>query len=427
MFLAITGATGYIGTHLTSSALKHGHVVLVASRQKILLSSVTWRPFDLSSPSTLVLPVGIGAIIHLAANTKHANCVEEDCEVAVAQELVNSAQKIGAKFIYVSSQTAQPDAPSAYGRTKWRIEQEVIVAKGWVVRPGQVYGGQLLGLYGMLVNIINSFLLLPAFLPAPKVQPIHVDDLAEGLLRIVERCDVPPGVYSLAATEGISFSKFLDEIAKTRLRRWRGFFPVPVVAIKVLAHFLGEALRVRLALERLDSLFALPIMETAADLNQLGLVLRPLRSGMHPSGNDRRRCLLREGRALLTYVLKEPPSSAVLRRYLRAIELMRGGKALGLPQLFLAYPIYISLIDDSAWVDKTIMDEFSWRMDTATLLAEATPSGAYRFLGLGREHWLLVSFFSVTASVGSEVFWRVLRIILAPIIRLAIGRAKAFP
>lgn len=426
MFLAITGASGYIGTHLTSSALKHGYDVLVASRQKILIPSVTWRPFDLSSPSPLVLPAGIDAIIHLAANTKHANCVEEDCEVVVAQELVKSAQKIGAKFIFVSSQTARPDAPSAYGRTKWRIEQEVIAAGGWVVRPGQVYGGQLLGLYGMLVNIVQRLPLLPAFLPAPKVQPIHVNDLVEGLLRIAERRDVSPGVYSLAAAECISFSKFLNEIAGARLHRCRIFVPVPVIVIDILAKLMGESLRVRFGLERLRSLFVLPVMETAADLNQLGLVLRPLRSGMHPSGNDRRRYLLREGRALLTYVLKEPPSNAVLRRYLRAIELLRGGKALGLPQLFLAYPISLSLIDDSAWVNKTMTAEFSWRLDTATLLAEATPSGAYRFLGLGREHGLLVSLFSVTAAVGSEVFWRVARVILAPLIRLALGRAKAF-
>ena len=426
MKLLVTGATGYIGTHLMRLAQCRGHDVLALSRMKPSNATFSWIRFELSSASAVELPVGTEAVVHLAANTKHANYGEEDCEVAVAQELVKSAQKIGAKFIFVSSQTARPDAPSAYGRTKWRIEQEVIAAGGWVVRPGQVYGGQLLGLYGMLANIVQRLPLLPAFLPVPKVQPIHVNDLAEGLLRIAERRDVFPGVYSLAATECISFSKFLNEIAVARLRRFRIFVPVPVVVINVLAKLLRASLRARFGLERLRSLFVLPTMETAADLNQLGLVLRPLRSGMHPSGNDCRRCLLREGRALLTYVLKAPPSNAELRRYLHAIELLRGGNSLGLPQLFLAYPILLSLIDDSAWVNKTMMAEFSWRLDTATLLAEATPSGAYRFLGLGHEYGLLASLFSVTAAVGGEVFWRVVRVILAPLIRLALGRAKAF-
>lgn len=276
----------------------------------------------------------------------------------------------------------------------------------------------------MLVRTVQRLPMLPAFVSAPKVQPIHVRDLAEGLLRIAERGDVPPGVYCLAAPEPVFFSKFLDGIAKSRLRCWRGFVPVPVVVINALATVLGEASRTRLGLERLRSFFDLPVMETASNLKRLGLTLRPLHSGMHPSGNDRRRCLLREGRALLIYVLKEPPGSSVLRRYIHAIEQLRGGQALSLPQLFLGCPILLSLLDESTWVSKTAGAEFSWRLDAATVLAEATPSGAYRFLGLGRENGLLSSLLSVANAVVCEVFWRVLRVVFFPLVRLALGRAK---
>lgn len=425
MKIVVTGATGYVGTRLVNICGARGHQIVAMSRRQLTNHASLWLPFDLSVGDAIALPTGTDAVVHLAANTSMAKCVNEKQEILAAKALLSASQEVSAKFIFVSSQTARPDAPTAYGRTKWRIEQEVLSAGGWVVRPGQVYGGELRGLFGMLVKTVQQLPMLPAFLPAPKVQPIHVDDLAEGLLRIAERGDVPPGVYCLAAPDPVSFSKFLDVIAKSRLRCWRGFVPVPVAVINALAFVLGEALRTRLGLERLRSLFDLPVMETASDLKQLGLTLRPLRSGMHPSGNDRRRCLLREGRALLTYVLKEPPDSAVLRRYICAIEQLRGGQALGLPRAFLDYPIFLSLLDESVWANKTATaEEFLWRLDTATMLAEATPTGAYRFLGLGREHGVLSSLLSMTSAVVCEVFWRMLRALFFPFLRLILGRVK---
>lgn len=424
MRMLVTGATGYIGTHLAFLAASRGHDVVIASRQQPASIIASWLHFDLASDETVVLPADTAVVVHLAANTTPTNLLDDECEVAAAQRLIKSTQEVGAKFIFVSSQTACIDAPTAYGRIKWRIEQEVLAVGGWIVRPGQVYGGELRGLFGMLAKAVQKLPLLPAFVPAPKVQPIHVDDLAEGLLRIAERDDVPRGVYCLAAPEPISFSKFLDEIAKSRLRCRRGFVPVPVVVINALAIVMGESMRTRLGVERLRSLFDLPVMETASDLRQLRLTLRPLRSGMHPSGNDRRRGLLREGRALLAYVLKEPPGSAALRRYIRAIERLRDGHALGMPKLFLSYPLFLSLLDKSAWTDEMVGAEFSWRLDAATMLAEATPSGAYRFLGLGHEYGRLRSLLFVGSAIVCEVFWRVLRTLFLPLTRFALGRAR---
>lgn len=424
MKIVVTGATGYIGTRLSFLALKRGHEVIIASRNRPSFKS-SWLFFDFSSSGNLIaLPAGTEAVVHLAANTTHSNCLEDECEVDTAKKLIKSAQEVGARFIFISSQTARADAPTAYGRIKWRIEQEVLSAGGWVVRPGQVYGGELRSLFGMLVKTVHKLLVIPAFLLAPKIQPIHVDDLSQGLLNIVERPALPTGIFCLGAPAPISFSTFLDVIAKSRLRCWRGFVPVPVVVIKVFSFVLGESLRNRLGLERLRSLFDLPVMATSTDLNRLGLVLRPLQSGLHPSGNDRRRALLREGRALLTYVLKEPPGSAVLRRYLRAVDQLRGGHILGLPNFFLNYPIFMSLLDESAWINKTMATEFSWRLDAATVLAEATPSGASRFLGIGQKHGMLSSLLTMTNGVACEIFWRILRALFFPLIRLSLGRAK---
>jgi nucleoside-diphosphate-sugar epimerase len=422
MKILVTGANGYVGTRLITIGDKQGHVFVVASRRPPIRQADRWIPFDIYTANLIELPTGTNAIVHLAANTLLANSADNESEINAAINLIKAAKEVGAKFIFVSSQTARIDAPTAYGRIKWLIEQEVLSAGGWVVRPGQVYGGELRGLFGTLVNIVRRLPILPAFMPGAKVQPIHVDDLADGLLRIAERSDVPPGIYSLAASAPVSFSIFLDAIAKSRLHCRRGFLPVPVLVINALAFILGEKLRTRLGLERLQSLFNLPIMETQSDLNQLGLELRPLRSGMHSSGNDRRRRLQREGQAMLSYILKKRPGSAVLRRYIGAIEQLRGGQALALPTLFLDYPVFLSLLDASSWTSKSAGTEYLWRLDAATVLAEATPAGAYRFLGRG--HGVLHSLLSMAHAVLCEVCWRISRMLFSPVVRLALSREK---
>jgi NADH dehydrogenase len=425
MKMMVTGATGYIGTQLTSLARKRGHVVVMASRQQPASSSMeSWLHFDLIADEAVALPADTGVVVHLAANTLPTNVLDEKLEVASSQRLIKSAQNAGAKFIFVSSQTARADAPTAYGRIKWCIEQEVLAAGGWVARPGQVYGGELSGLYGTLVKVVRNLPLLPAFMPAPQVQPIHVDDLAEGLLRIAERSDIKSGLYCLATSVPISFSMFLGAIAKSRLRCRRVFVPVPVVAINLFFSLIGTAWRTRLGLDRLRSLFDLPAMATASDLSQLGLALRPLSAGLHPSGDDRRRRLLREGQALLVYILKEQPGSAVLRRYVRALESLRGGREFGLPGIFLSYPILLSLLSKASWSDAAVGEEFIWRLDAATMLAEASPAGANRFLGLGRRQGLPSSMLSIMIALVGEAFWRLTRVFLSPMLRLCIVRVK---
>lgn len=424
MRIVITGATGYIGNRLTSLAIERGLDVVMASRQHMARSRTSWLHFDLASSEVINLPAGTDVVVHLAANTTVGNALDEYGEVVAAQRLIKATEKAGAEFLFVSSQTARVDAPTAYGRIKWRIEQDVLAVGGCVVRPGLVYGGELRGLYGTLVKLVQKMPLLPAFLPAPKVQPIHVDDLAEGLLRVAERSDLKSGVYYLASPVPISFTGFLAEIAKTRLRCRRVFVPVPVVFINLVVALLGEAWRTRFGLDRLRSLFDLPVMTTRADLGQLGLSPRSLMAGLHPAGDDRRRRLLREGKALLAYVLKEQPSNSLLRIYVRAVEGSRGGRAFGFPGIFLSYPTLLSLLDKGSWPEATVGREFVWRMDAATMLAETTLTGAGRFLGSGQRQEPLTSILLITNALAGEAFWRLVRVFVSPMLRYSLAGTK---
>src|SRR5659263_7433 len=201
MKIVVTGATGYIGDRFIKQAHSSGYDIVALCRRYPELHGCDWIPYDLASNQAPVLPMDTDVVLHLATSKSPNGQQNSAQDILAAALLITSTQNAGAKLVFVSSQTARPDAPTAYGRTKWRIEQLVLAAGGCVVRPGQVYGGKPRGLFGELLNTVRHLPILPAFLPAPKVQPIHVDDLSLGLLRIAERVDVCRGVVCLGSIE----------------------------------------------------------------------------------------------------------------------------------------------------------------------------------------------------------------------------------
>ena len=137
----------------------------------------------------------------------------------------------------------------------------------------------------------------------------------------------------------------MSAIARVRTRRRRLLVPVPVVFIGPISRIIGRRLRSLLGYPQLKSLLDLPLVNTDSDLKLLNLTLRPLVSGLHLSGEDRRRRLIMEGVALLGYVLKERPDSDLLRRYVRAVEKLRVGSPLVLPAWVVKWPVLIGLFD----------------------------------------------------------------------------------
>jgi len=425
MKLVLTGASGYIGQRFSSFAIGRGHVVVAATRDQPQGRLFSWMHFDLLDGAPVELPPNTDVVIHLAVNARASTDEEGGQEISAADRLIEAAGRVGARMVFVSSQTARLDAPTVYGRTKWRIEQKVLASGGCVIRPGQVYGGVERGLFGVLSGTVRKLPLLPDFLPAPMIQPIHVDDLVAGLMRVAEQVSDPPGVLCLAATEPISFVRFLAAIAKWRLRCKRFFFPVPVVMARMFTRLAGERRSRFWGLSRLDSLFDLPLMETAVDLGRLGITLRSLEDGMHCSGDGRRRRLLQEGKALLRYLLKESPSHTLLRRYVRAIEHLRGGTSLRMASLFVRLPVLLALLDGKASRTRAWGKEFNWRLDAASALAEATPQGARRFLGIGQGSWLLTSLMRMSLALVGELFWRLAGILCHPLLLRWLQRERS--
>ena len=413
MRIAVTGSSGYIGSSFVDIVRAHGYQILHLTRSRPV-SDEPWMYFDLAASESVDLPADVSVVVHLAFNPHTQTDVGAAQEIDSAKRLLASCQSIGARLVFVSSQTARADAPTAYGRTKWEIEQLVLAAQGVVVRPGQVYGGNEKGLFGMLVGVVAALPILPAFLPAPSIQPVHVDDLSEALLRSSLRRESSGRTYLIAQAQPLRFTAFLKSIAVDRLRVRRIFLPMPIIFIAWAGQLVGARLRTRLGLERLKSLFDLSVMASEASLLDLGLELRPLRMGMERH-IDHRMGLQAEARAMLSYVLKESPEQVLICRYVDAIEQCRQARAMNLPSFVTRWPCLLALLDDRRFLTSERGGELAWRLDAATLLAEATPVGAVRFIDVGKRASMLRYGASLSYVVFMEVFWRLARAAVMPV------------
>jgi uncharacterized protein YbjT (DUF2867 family) len=402
--LAVTGASGYIGSRVVDEALHRGYAVVALGRTPLKRSGVVDRPFELRLAAVDPLPPETKGLIHLAADTSGRSA---EAEVAALAALAGALPST-ARLVFVSSQTARADAPSPYGRAKWRLEAAVAEAGGLSVRPGLVYGGSERGLFGSLCGAARRLPLLPLFLlPRPAVQPIHVDDLATGLLKAVELPEPVSGPLRLAG-DPMPFDRFLAALTRHRLRRPRPFVPVPIPPL-VAGLALVERMTGRLlGSEQLRSLAGYPAMDTSADLARLGLVLRPLEAGLRQRGASGRRALIEEGARLISYLGRLRAPAGLIRRYARILEEQRAAPVLK-PGAWAGLASASLYLLDRGRARDPVEQTLLQRLDLALRLYEASPASAARCLGAPGRRRPLSALTVLATRVIQEALIRLVR------------------
>jgi len=312
--LIVTGGTGYIGSRLVDLACAQGRQVTVLGRRPASTVSrhVQWSlgdrfPEDALHPD---LPPERQAIIHLA----HAWDGDEHQDVEATQILFTDARKAGVgERIFISSQSAREACPNRYGRMKWRIEQ--LLEGDTSLRVGLVYGGPRTAMYGLLCRI-SSLPVLPMVDPHRTVQPIHLDEVVQGILAAADKHMT--GVFALAGPIPILFSDVLRSLARAYHGRRLVIVPVPLKLaligcdLSALVPFVPTIDR-----ERVLGLVGTEPIAAAEDLEKLGLAVQPLeeRLAREPAGV---RALLAEGRAFVCYAIGGSPSPSSLARYVKS-------------------------------------------------------------------------------------------------------------
>jgi nucleoside-diphosphate-sugar epimerase len=202
----VTGATGFIGSHLTAALLRQGFDVTCLARKSSNLSyleglEVTLLNGDCSDPDSLSGIEGFDYVFHSAGLTKATNLRELYLinEKGV-ENLVNAVMRNNPnlkRFVYLSSlaaagpsaegkpltEDAEPKPVSEYGKSKLGGERHVFAQSGkmpfTIIRPPAVYGprdSQFLIVFKML-----RFGVMPYWGKA-YYSFIHVEDLVNGII-----------------------------------------------------------------------------------------------------------------------------------------------------------------------------------------------------------------------------------------------------
>jgi len=187
MKLAVTGGTGFVGSHLIDAALAAGHdVKALTRRDRSPRERLEWVPGSLEDRSALEkLADDVDAIIHVAGVINAPGAAGFDKgNVGGTLAMLAAATASGIRrFVHVSSLAAREPKLSLYGGSKARAE-ELVKSSGldWaIVRPPAVYGPgdkETLELFRMAKL---GLMLMP---PRGRVSLIHVDDLAALLLAL---------------------------------------------------------------------------------------------------------------------------------------------------------------------------------------------------------------------------------------------------
>ena len=246
--ILVTGASGYIGSHLVRRLLAEGQPVraMVRDRKQTEMESrlagleIDWVQADVTRPETLAPALqGVNAVIHtVAIAIEKGGHTYEEINYQGTVNLVDAAKSAGLRrFLNMSQLGADSRLPYRFLASKGKA-QKYVAASGldWTAfRPSVIWGpeDEFANTFARLVPIT------PLIFPiigddSSKFQPVWVEDVVTCFLRAVDDSSTFGKEYELGGPEVIT----LEEIERRTLqavgaRRWMVPFPMPLLRIIV--------------------------------------------------------------------------------------------------------------------------------------------------------------------------------------------------
>jgi len=179
----ITAIGGFLGSQLAAGLAARGHQVKGSVRSSRAIAGASLVRLALDEPFDPDVFAGCDVVVHAAHDFARG---AHDANVRGTIAWAEAATRAGAtRQLFISSPSAQPDAPSEYGHVKYTLERWFLGAGHLVVRPGLVVG--LGGLFARQRAALLRTPLVP--LIGGGDQPtfvIAVDHFVDAVARIVE-------------------------------------------------------------------------------------------------------------------------------------------------------------------------------------------------------------------------------------------------
>ncbi len=245
--ILITGATGYIGSHLVKRLVAQGErprcLVRSANRAANILpiDKVEIIEGATTHPTSLGAAVqGIETIVHTAFMTadlkESKGNTYEETNVHGTTNLLNAARAAGVtRVIELSGLGTRPDKPGSYMQGRY-LAEKLLMDSGleWtIIRPSVLFGKGASFIKG-LADLIHSAPILP-LIGGGKImfQPIYVEDVVTVVIKALQDPARTTGkIYTIGGPEYYTFTQVLDELLQaTGCRRAKVYAPLPLVGI----------------------------------------------------------------------------------------------------------------------------------------------------------------------------------------------------
>jgi len=270
--ILVTGANGYVGSHIIDALLQSGYSVKAAVRNAwnsapkgvVLIIADLSLPVDWSDSLR-----GVSTIIHLAARVHQMDesprmALEEfrNINTRATLELAEQAAKAGVKrFMYLSTMgvngvftrpgecfTEQSNLrpKSSYAISKYESElglrklSQQYPMEVTLIRPPMVYGKNAPGNFFRLVSLIKTGIPLPFGLAKNRRSFIFIENLVSFMLVCITHPAAGNELFLVSDDDDLSLNDLIHQISKNLKVRSMAW-PVPLSFLQTLLGIFGRS------------------------------------------------------------------------------------------------------------------------------------------------------------------------------------------
>ncbi len=261
--IILTGTSGFIGTHLQNNLLQSGYPA-----QGLSLRNSRWENEITPEAHTIIHLAGKAHDLKKVANPSEYYQVNYELTKQLFDAFLESSATV---FVFMSSVKAAADEvvgflneevsanpQTHYGKSKLLAEQYIVskdIPEGkrvYILRPCMIHGPGNKGNLNLLYKLVSKGIPWPLAAFENQRSFCSIDNLLFVIKELIEREDIPSGIYNIADDTSISTNELIQLIAQSRNKK-AFLWAFPISFVKKIAR-IGDVLHLPLHSERLQKL-----------------------------------------------------------------------------------------------------------------------------------------------------------------------------